>query len=292
MAKDIIHLTQGWFIEDDQNGNISISVKGMEERVFSSEEIEFLQTLLPKKSPEVVMKELRRNMLFKRKVMPPEKCVCDECPHAKSSRIPTADSFEVQFEWSCEKAERKIALEIDGKILTKHPRWCPLTTDLYFGETLSMKEMKRVERSYGEAMLITLVHPSKMTSSFSLRTKTIGSVFLKMENLFDETDWVNIFEKMKLPVVEVRKTDDSNELVGMAFGGKWLHGSSSMIFAIEGEVPEPALMDMSEKQLTAFFDALRKRAERDDDPNLLALQEILDYIEYLRMRLDTPDMYG
>jgi hypothetical protein len=51
---------------------------------------------------------------------------CSECPFFKEERMYTADSFEMPFNWFCNKAHgRKIAGYVEGHDKVAIPEWCP-----------------------------------------------------------------------------------------------------------------------------------------------------------------------
>ena len=51
---------------------------------------------------------------------------CKECPHFKETRIYTADSFEMPFDWFCKKKNgKKISGYVEWHDKIEIPKWCP-----------------------------------------------------------------------------------------------------------------------------------------------------------------------
>jgi hypothetical protein len=51
---------------------------------------------------------------------------CSQCPHFEDEKVYTADSFEMPFDWYCEKAgHRKIAGYVEWHDKVPIPEWCP-----------------------------------------------------------------------------------------------------------------------------------------------------------------------
>ena len=57
---------------------------------------------------------------------------CSKCPHFKSERYYTEDSFEMAFDWHCKKADKKIAgyVEWNEEKDIKIPKWCPFNKEI------------------------------------------------------------------------------------------------------------------------------------------------------------------
>lgn len=73
---------------------------------------------------------------------------CDKCPHSKSERQYTADSFEFEFEWKCNKNEGKVISQyVDmGKSVTI-PNWCPIA------DPTTIKEPESPYEKYKEPLI-------------------------------------------------------------------------------------------------------------------------------------------
>ena len=49
---------------------------------------------------------------------------CSECPHCKTERIYTGDSFDMLFKWTCLKANKVINGCVDTWDKIEIPDWC------------------------------------------------------------------------------------------------------------------------------------------------------------------------
>jgi predicted Zn-ribbon and HTH transcriptional regulator len=57
---------------------------------------------------------------------------CSECPFFKEERVYTEDSFEMPFDWYCNKAHgKKIAGYVEWHDKIAIPDWCPCKTNTY-----------------------------------------------------------------------------------------------------------------------------------------------------------------
>lgn len=54
---------------------------------------------------------------------------CRECPFFREERMYTADSWEMAFDWFCDKKDgKKIRGYVETFDKVKIPKWCPIKT--------------------------------------------------------------------------------------------------------------------------------------------------------------------